>query len=322
VHLLVSLSPMAGGLYDVSHRSSRGSAWGTDSPKGTGMGSKQDKAREQEDNDQLLRMREANERLTLASLDAREAEERERAARRELEGLSREVGDLKEQREELLRVVSHDLRSPLTAIQGQAQLLLRFLTMTDKVDRSRQSAEAIFSSAKRLNGMIQDLVDAGRLEAGLIHLQPQDVDLSSFVHDLLLRTAQTLDTTRVTRSIPEGLATIRVDPIRLEQILTNLLGNALKYSPAGSEVMVEVGREGARLVVTVVDQGIGILPAELPHLFERSFCSKAVRKAQRLGVGLFIVRMLVEAHGGRIWAESEPGKGSRFSFTLPVAHPS
>ncbi len=284
------------------------------------MGSKQDKRHEQEDKGHLLeRLRLANERLTLAALGAQEAEDRKRAALEELEKAREELRALKEQRQELLREVSHDLRSPLTAIQGQAQLLQRFLGMSDKVERSRQSAEAIFSSAKRLNAMIQDLVDAGRLEAGLLQMVPQPVDLRSFVQDLLRRASDTLDTSRINSTIAEGTGRVLADPVRLDQILTNLLSNALKYSSPEDQVTLEARREQDQVIVTVADRGVGILPEELPHIFDRNFRSKRPRKAERMGVGLFIVRMLVEAHGGSIWAESEPDHGSRFSFTLPVA---
>ncbi|HEX2923241.1 MAG TPA: ATP-binding protein, partial [Chloroflexota bacterium] len=257
--------------------------------------------RSQEDRDRLLtQLQTANEQLTLAALGAKEAEERERAAQLELEKVKGELEALKEQRQELLRAVSHDLRSPLTAIQGQAQLMQRFLGMSDKVERSRQSAEAIYSSAKRLNAMIQDLVDAGRLEAGLLKMLLQEVDLHTFVHDLLHRSSDTLDTDRVNNSIPKGLAPVLVDPVRLDQILTNLLSNALKYSSPEDEVTLAAHQEQGRVIVTVADKGIGILPEELPHLFDRTFHSKRPRKAERIGLGLFIVRMLVEAHGGRI----------------------
>jgi signal transduction histidine kinase len=284
------------------------------------MGSKQDNPRTQEDKDQLLRqLQMANEQLTLVALGAKEAEEKEKAALQELEDVRVELEALKEQRQELLRAVSHDLRSPLTAIQGQAQLLQRFLGVNDKVERSRQSAEAIFSSAKRLNVMIQDLVDAGRLESGLVQMQPQKVDLCAFVRDLLARYGEILAVSRIRSTLPEGMAPVLVDPTRLDQILTNLLSNALKYSPPESEVILEARQEKDVVAVTVVDSGTGVLPEELPHLFDRTFRSKMPRKAERIGLGLFIVRMLVEAHGGKVWAESTLGKGSRFSFTLPIA---
>jgi two-component system phosphate regulon sensor histidine kinase PhoR len=109
------------------------------------------------------------------------------------------------------------------------------------------------------------------------------------------------------------------DPSRLERILTNLISNALKYSPPEAEVVVRAERVDSCLQVSVVDRGIGIAPEDLPHLFERFYRTRGSRKAEGLGLGLYITRMLVEAHGGRIWAESELGKGSTFSFTLPLA---
>ena len=228
--------------------------------------------------------------------------------------------EMEERREDLLRTVSHDLRNPLAAIQGQAELLLRALDKAGLTGRERKSTEAIITGAQRMNTMIQDLVDAARLEAGKLALTLQAVDLRMVLHDLLERLSSVLETGRVRLEAPEALPPARADRDRLERILTNLLSNALKYSTPGTPVTATVAQTDGEVVTSISDQGPGIAPEDLPHLFERYYRPRARPSApEGLGLGLYITKGLVEAHGGRIWAESQVGVGSTFSFTLPVA---
>ena len=132
--------------------------------------------------------------------------------------------------------------------------------------------------------------------------------------------AGTLQTERVRLEGPADLPPADADPGRVERILVNLLSNALKYSEAPAPVMVTLARQGDELLISVADQGRGIAPEELPRLFERYFRAQAgLERRDSLGLGLYITKGLVEAHGGRIWVESEPGRGTAFHFTLPVA---
>jgi len=227
--------------------------------------------------------------------------------------------ELEEQREDMLRAISHDLRNPLSAVLGQAQLLERRLEKAG-LERERTNVEAIITSARRMNAMIQDLVDAARLESRQLRLNLQPVDLRTFVPDLLQRLEPVMETRRVRVQIPEGLPPVRADPDRLERILSNLLSNALKFSPPGSEVTVSAQQRGDEIVTSVSDHGPGIPPEDIPKLFQR-YARTTVGEARRdgLGLGLYITRGLVEAHGGRIWVESQVGIGSTFSFSLPVA---
>lgn len=224
--------------------------------------------------------------------------------------------ELQEQREDLLHAVSHDLRSPLSVVQGQAQLLLKMLEKGCEPNRLRQSAEAIYTSAHRMNAMILDLVDAARMESHQLKLDLAPLDVSSFAMELKTRLVGTLDTNRIWVETPKEPTIVQVDPNRLERILTNLLSNALKYSQ--DRVLLRVERADGELQVSVIDWGQGIVPEDLPHIFERFHRPRKGRKAGGLGLGLHITRILVEAHGGRIWAESKPGRGSTFSFTLPA----
>lgn len=230
-----------------------------------------------------------------------------------------ELHRLQQQQEDLVRMVSHDLRGPLTAVQGQAQLLLKLLERPRPNEAMRRSAAAILTSAHRMNSMIQDLVDVARVESGQVRLHRVSLELGAAVADLKQRMAGALETERIRVKIPMDLPPVWADPDRLDRILLNLLSNALKYSPSGTEVDVTAERADGEVVVSVTDRGSGIAREDIPHLFERYYRGKGARKAEGLGLGLYITRMFVEAHGGRIWVQSEVGRGSSFSFTLPIA---
>lgn len=220
-------------------------------------------------------------------------------------------------RDEIASTVAHDIRQPLTIIQGQAQVADRMLA-ANRVDSVRQSIEAIITSSRRMNAMIQDLVDSVRMEAGQLELHYQSIDFADFLTDLLQRSSASLDIGRVRLSVARDLPPVLADPDRLERIVLNLLSNALKYSDPGTPVDLRVTRQDGRAVVAVQDRGQGIAPEDLPHVFDRYYRPKGQRKGESIGLGLYISRMLVEAHGGNIWAESKPGEGSTFYFTLPL----
>jgi PAS domain S-box-containing protein len=225
--------------------------------------------------------------------------------------------ELQEQREDLVRTVSHDLRTPLTTVIGQAQIIEMILSRSGQDGGLKRSAAAIIAGGRRMNSMIQDLVDTARLESGQLRLVRTDIDLCEYLADLRERLSGVLEMQRVDLQVPEDLCIVSADPNRLERIFTNLLSNALKYSPPGTQVTVSAERREGVIWVYVSDRGEGIDPGDLPHLFQRFYRGTGVQRAEGLGLGLYITRMLVEAHGGRIWVESEPGKGSTFSFTLP-----
>jgi signal transduction histidine kinase len=227
-------------------------------------------------------------------------------------------GMLDRQRD-LARTVSHDLRTPLTAIIGHAQLLLRALKKAGFEQRYLASAETIVHSAGRMDRMITDLVESTRLEIGQMRIEREPVEVTAFILDLLKRHEAIMPPSRV-RVVPaEEVLTTCVDSYHLERILTNLLSNALKYSDPGSEVLLRTELRDGEVRVSIQDQGHGILPEDLPHLFDRFYRAKGVRKMEGLGLGLYITRMLVEAQGGRIWVESKQGQGSTFTFALPAS---
>ena len=227
---------------------------------------------------------------------------------------------LQEQRDDLVRSISHDLRTPLTAVMGHAQLLQRSIERgITGGERERRMSQSILTSAKRMNTMILDLVDSTRLESGQMRLDRRPLNLDSYLSDFLDRSTALSNGRTVNLEVVGDVPPVMADADRLERVLNNLLSNALKYSPADTGVVVRVRGGDAEVVVSVIDQGHGIVPDDMPHLFDRFYRAKGTSMAEGLGLGLYITKMLVEAHGGRIWVESEPGEGSQFSFTLPVA---
>ncbi len=224
----------------------------------------------------------------------------------------RQLSQTKEQREDLLRAVSHDLRNPLQIVMLQGQRLLR----GPEGDPAKKPAATILAAARRMERMLRDLADSARSESGRLELAAQPVALRRFVGELLEVADGALDARRVENAVPESTPPVLADPDRLDRILANLLGNALKYSQ--DRVVVAASSSGAEVRISVADRGPGIAGDDLPRIFERYYRGQR-HEGEGLGLGLFIVRKLVEAHGGRIWAESRPGEGSVFTFTLPVA---
>jgi PAS domain S-box-containing protein len=227
---------------------------------------------------------------------------------------------LQEEKESYLHTITHDLRTPLTVIQGHAQMLRPEIEEADLGEISLINIDAIETACTQMTGMIKDLSAVARLESGKLELQREVIDLVRFVADYLRRTQVAMDVSRVFAEIPSGLPPVWADPRSVERCLGNLLSNALKYSNEDAPVRLRARQEENLVVFTVEDQGPGIPPEDLSHIFDRFFRSGDAKK-KGLGLGLFITRSLVEAHGGHIWVESEPGHGSKFQFSLPIAGP-
>lgn len=226
--------------------------------------------------------------------------------------------ELEERREEFIHLVAHDIRSPLTIIMGQAQLIAR-AAETGQKDRIIRGTDAIIVSGRRMNTMISDLVDSARLESGRLQLRKQTLNVNTFLADVLKRAAPLIDAARVRIAVPADFTPVVADADRLERILLNLLSNALKYSPVDTEVVVSAQTVNTEARISVTDQGVGIAPEDLPHIFDRFYRAGGARGIEGIGLGLYIVKMLLEAQGGQIWVESSLGKGSSFTFTLPLA---
>jgi len=225
--------------------------------------------------------------------------------------------ELQEQQQMILHTVSHDLRTPLAVIQGHIQLLEETARQRGQNGAMQESIAAIIRATRRMGTMIADLVDAARMEGGQLQLRKKPILLQHFLPALLRRLQPVLEVPRFQLDLSDDLPPVVADPDRLERILTNLLSNALKYSTPGTPVRVSAQVQEHMVCVSVADQGPGIASDDLPHLFDRFYRAKRTQKAEGLGLGLYITRVLVEAHGGQITVESEEGHGSTFTFTLP-----
>jgi len=224
-------------------------------------------------------------------------------------------------RRQLIGDVSHELRTPLTAIKGSLEALIDGVLPAEP-----ETFEQIYQEADRLQRLVDDLQELSRVEAGAFKLELQPLMLAGLLKTATIRLDRQYSEkgVRLEIDLPADLPEVQADADRLSQVLFNLVGNALQYTPGGGQVTVAARRQGAEVHISVRDTGIGIAAENLPHVFDRFY--RADRSRSRVsggsGIGLTITRHLVEAHGGRIWVESPgQGKGSTFTFTLPVAIP-
>ena len=219
---------------------------------------------------------------------------------------------------EVISTVSHELRSPLTSVKGYTSLLLnRWERLAD--EQKRMMLEQVHHDADRVTRLVTELLDISRLESGRLVLRRQMVDIPSLVSVVTDKVRMTEPQLEVSVDFPPGFPHVYADPDKLEQVLTNLVENAAKYaSPTGMRIAGEAG--DAEVAVSVSDRGEGIPPSDLPRVFTKFF-RRAETRPTGSGLGLWISRGLVEAHGGRLVAESVVGRGSTFRFTLPAGTP-
>ncbi len=217
-------------------------------------------------------------------------------------------------RQQLLTDVAHELRTPLTVIQGNLEAM-----MDGVFPLTADSLSSVYEETLHLGALIEELRDLTLAEGGRLRLEQEPLDLGSLVQGTceVLRPAATEHDVLLEVDVPEG-AWVLADRRRIRQVVANLLSNALRFSPAGQTITVTSHRKNGHVEVSVADRGPGIGPEDLPHVFERFYKADRSRADAGSGLGLAIAREIVNAHGGRIWAESEPGRGTRLSFTLPL----
>ncbi len=220
-------------------------------------------------------------------------------------------------KDEFISLVSHELRTPLTSIKGAASTLLRHYAVLDEETREELLRD-VDEESDRLHRLVENLLDFSRAEAGAIRLATEPVHLGKLISRVVEEVKRRAHGHEIRVVLPPDLPLVEADPLRVEQVLRNLLDNALKYSPNWGEIAVAGAIVDGGLVVSVRDQGIGIAPENQKKVFERFQRAAEAGLTQGVGLGLAICRRLVEAHGGRIWVESEVGAGSTFSFTLPI----
>jgi PAS domain S-box-containing protein len=239
---------------------------------------------------------------------------REREVRAQMEAAVR-------MRDTFLTILAHELRTPLTSLLGNAQLFLRRAQREGALsERDRRSVQVIVNQAERLNEMVSLQLDISRMHTGQLHIVRAPVEMGALAQQVVEEVLPTVTRHSVTYIGPDMPLLVEGDRLRLIQVLHNLVQNAIKYSPAGGVVQVQVEGHNGAVRVAVSDEGIGIPQAELPQLFKRFYRASNVdeRQIYGLGVGLYIVKELVTLHGGTVDVVSEEGRGSTFLITLPL----
>ncbi|WP_322496747.1 ATP-binding protein [Chloroflexus sp.] len=232
-------------------------------------------------------------------------------------------------KDEFIGIVSHELRTPLTSILGYTEILLNRQDLDET--SQREFLTTVSNEAERLHKLVKDLLDVSRLEAGVVKLNRWAVRLGNIIEELTLQLHTQLVQHKLLIDMRPPLPPVFADRDKVKQIIFNLLSNAIKYSPEGTEIQLTVRYaeagdlpanhpHGQWMLIMVRDQGIGIAPEDQAKLFERfqRVDNSNTRQKSGVGLGLYITRLLVELHGGRIWVQSTVGKGSSFSFTLPI----
>ena len=227
--------------------------------------------------------------------------------------------ELERLRAEFLEMVSHELRAPLTSIKGSAATLLETSSALDRAEM-REFFRIIVEQADHMRGLISDLLDAGRINSGTLSVTPEPTEVSALVDRARNTFLSGGSAHGVLIDLAPDLPRVMADPRRIVQVLNNLFSNAARHSPESSPIRIAAVRDGAHVVVSVRDEGRGVAPERLPHLFRKYAGAGDAERGIGGGLGLAICKGLVEAHGGRIGAESGGGgQGTRFSFTIPVA---
>ena len=221
-------------------------------------------------------------------------------------------------RDEMVGVVSHDLRNPVAAVKMLSRALLR--EAENGEPEAREKIELISQASDQMDALIRDLLDVNRLDAGKLAISPAPVEPAALLTDSLqtLRPLVEERGIKLDLQIEAGLPKVMAYRERIQQTLSNLVGNALKFSSSGSKIVVLARMDSGNVVFSVLDSGRGITPDQLPRVFDRYWQSSRTDR-QGAGLGLAIAKGIVETHGGRIWIESKPGTGTTASFTLPVA---
>src|SRR5919202_4297981 len=236
-----------------------------------------------------------------------------------------EMSEANRAKSEFISVLSHELRSPLTYVYGFSELLSSRSVSTEQVNKVAQN---IHREAALMLRLVDDLLDVSRMEMGRYQIEPQPVRVMKEVEHLVTQVQSQTDKHQVVVEGETDLV-VEADPVRMRQVLQNLLNNAVRYSPAGGRVTVRlgydpnsVGEDGTPRMahLAVADQGVGIPEKELGRVFEKfhRVDGELKQKVRGSGLGLAICQAIVEGHGGRIWVESTVGQGSTFQFTLPL----
>jgi signal transduction histidine kinase len=235
--------------------------------------------------------------------------------------LYRDLQEAVSVRDVFLLIASHELKTPLTSVLGQAQLLQQRLTQAGILtERDTRAMQVIVEQSLRLNKLISNLLDVSRLSQGQLQLNRELVNLNELVQRIVADFGPMLDEQRILYHDAQHALIVDGDPLRLEQVIQNLLQNALKYSPQQGTVHVTLEVRGYHAQMTVSDSGIGIPAEAIPKLFQRFYRvnNSATRHMSGIGLGLYVVHEIVTLHGGEVFVVSAEGQGSSFMITLPL----
>jgi PAS domain S-box-containing protein len=218
-----------------------------------------------------------------------------------------------------ISVISHELKTPVALIKGYVGTLRREDANWDR-EIVKDSLAVIEEEADRLTGLIENLLDASRLQAGGLSISTSDVALNVIAERIAKRFQTQTSIHKISVDFPDNFPIVTGDETRLEQVLSNLVSNGIKYSPQGGEIRITGQVRPAQVIICVSDEGPGVAPEDIPHIFDRFYRSSiANRTTKGAGLGLYLARAVIEAHGGRIWVDPRPGKGARICFSIPRA---
>jgi signal transduction histidine kinase len=219
-------------------------------------------------------------------------------------------------REEMMGVVSHDLRNPVAAVKMLSRAVLN--AGDGDVDGAKENLALIAEAAEQMDLLIRDLLDVTRIDVGQLQLAPEVVEPSELLDEALRTLRPLVDDRRIKLdvTVDKDLPKVRADTERVQQVISNLVGNAIKFTPSGGQITIAARRNGSDVIFSVADSGSGIAEDQLPKVFDRYWQSTRTDR-QGAGLGLAIAKGIVEAHGGEIRIESKPGQGTRVEFSLP-----
>jgi signal transduction histidine kinase len=217
-----------------------------------------------------------------------------------------------------ISVISHELKTPVALIKGYVSTLRREDAAWDR-KIVQDSLEVIEEEADRLTQLIDNLLDASRLQAGALSINQSDVALDVLANRMSERFRTQTNVHLIIVDFPKDFPVILADEDRISQVLSNLISNGIKYSQNGGEIKIQGRVLPTQVVVCVSDQGPGIAPGDIPYIFDRFYRAEdASRTTKGAGLGLYLSKAVVEAHGGKIWADPKPGDGARICFSLPL----
>ena len=217
--------------------------------------------------------------------------------------------------------MSHELRTPLNSIIGFSDIILDGLA-GNLEDKQEHYLQHISQSGRHLLNLINDILDISKIEAGKMELYPEIVDIRKSVSEIVTMTESLASRKNIAVDIdmPDDMPLISADKSKIKQIMYNILGNAIKFTDNGGNVYINLSNDDENVIMSITDTGIGISPEDQNKLFKpfSQIDTSISRRFEGTGLGLALVKELIELHGGRIWVESEAGKGSTFSFRLPI----